>query len=102
MPQRYAYLRDPAAIYRQSFAMIEQEAGLARLSDDLRSLAMRLAHAAGDTTILADLGWSSRSVVAGRSATTMRGKYESQSIAFDAAPAAREFCDGQRTRTAAN
>jgi precorrin-8X/cobalt-precorrin-8 methylmutase len=68
MTRRYTYLRDPAAIYRQSFAMIEQEAGLARLSDDLRSLAMRLAHAAGDTTILADLGWSSRSVVAGRSA----------------------------------
>ncbi len=44
----YTYLRDPAAIYRRSFALIRAEAGLARFPPALRPLAMRLAHAAGD------------------------------------------------------
>jgi precorrin-8X/cobalt-precorrin-8 methylmutase len=56
--RRYDYLRDPAAIYRRSFALIEAEADLSRFPSDLRPLALRLAHAAGDTTILDDLAWS--------------------------------------------
>ena len=63
--KRYAYLRDPAAIYRRSFALIEAEADLSRFPPDLRPLAMRLAHAAGDTAILADLDWSADAVAAG-------------------------------------
>jgi precorrin-8X/cobalt-precorrin-8 methylmutase len=67
-PRRYTYLRDPAAIYRRSFALIEEEADLARFPSDLRPLALRLAHAAGDTTILDDLVWSASAVAAGKSA----------------------------------
>ncbi|HEU0216233.1 MAG TPA: precorrin-8X methylmutase [Stellaceae bacterium] len=64
----YTYLRDPAAIYRRSFALIEAEADLGGLPPDLRPLAARLAHAAGDTSILADLAWSSSAIAAGKAA----------------------------------
>jgi precorrin-8X/cobalt-precorrin-8 methylmutase len=64
----YSYLRDPAAIYRRSFALIRAEAGLARFPSALRPLAIRLAHAAGDVTILDDLAWSRGAVNAGRRA----------------------------------
>jgi precorrin-8X/cobalt-precorrin-8 methylmutase len=64
----YTYLRDPAAIYRRSFALIRTEAGLARFPPSLRPLAVRLAHAAGDVGILDDLAWSSGAVNAGRRA----------------------------------
>jgi precorrin-8X/cobalt-precorrin-8 methylmutase len=65
---RYFYLRDPAAIYERSFALIEQEADLSRFSAELRPVAMRLAHAAGDTAILDDLLWSENAVAAGHEA----------------------------------
>ena len=64
----YAYLRDPAAIYRRSFALVREEADLARFPASLRPLASRLAHAAGDVSILADLAWSGGAVAAGRRA----------------------------------
>ena len=54
----YAYLRDPAEISRRSFALIREEADLARFPQALRPLALRLAHAAGDCAILDDLAWS--------------------------------------------
>jgi precorrin-8X/cobalt-precorrin-8 methylmutase len=66
--RRYTYLRDPAEIYRCSFALIEAEADLGRFPSELRSLARRLAHAAGDTTILDDLVWSENAAAAGASA----------------------------------
>jgi precorrin-8X/cobalt-precorrin-8 methylmutase len=66
--RRYDYLRDPAAIYERSFALIEAEADLARFPAELRPVAMRLAHAAGDTAILADLLWSENAAAMGRSA----------------------------------
>src|SRR5580704_17922412 len=65
---RYTYLRDPAAIYQRSFALIREEADFARFPADLQPLAMRLAHAAGDTTILDDLVWSENAVAAGKRA----------------------------------
>ena len=65
---RYDYLRDPEAIYRRSFALIEAEADLVRFPPDLRPLALRLAHAAGDTAILGDLAWSPGAAAAGRRA----------------------------------
>jgi len=65
---RYDYLRDPAEIYRHSFALIEAEADLARFPEELRPLALRLAHAAGDIAIIADLAWSPGAVKAGRQA----------------------------------
>jgi precorrin-8X/cobalt-precorrin-8 methylmutase len=64
----YAYLRDPVAIYRRSFALIRAEAGLARFPAALRPVAVRLAHAAGDVAILDDLAWSRGAVNAGRRA----------------------------------
>ena len=66
----YTYLRDPEAIYRASFAAIRAEADLARFPTALRSLALRLAHAAGDIAILDDLVWSRGAVQAGRRALT--------------------------------
>lgn len=64
----YNYLRDPAAIYERSFALIEAEADLSRFPLDMRSVALRLAHAAGDISILADLVWSENAAAAGANA----------------------------------
>ena len=68
MTPRYSYLRDPGAIYRRSFALIRAEADLARFPAALRPIALRLAHAAGDAAILADLAWSPGAAAAGRRA----------------------------------
>jgi len=65
---RYTYLRDPAEIARRSFALIRVEADLGRFPRSLQPLALRLAHAAGDSTILNDLAWSRGAVAAGRRA----------------------------------
>jgi len=65
---RLDYLRDPAAIYRKSFATVRQTADLARFPAGLRPLAVRLAHAAGDVAILAELAWSKGAAAAGRRA----------------------------------
>ena len=62
------YLRDPAAIYRRSFALVRAEADLSQFPAPLRPLAVRLAHAAGDIGILDDLAWSRGAVQAGRRA----------------------------------
>ncbi|HXP06478.1 MAG TPA: precorrin-8X methylmutase [Stellaceae bacterium] len=66
--RRYAYLRDPAAIYERSFALIEQAADLTRFPPELRPLAVRLAHAAGDISILDDLLWSENAAPEGKRA----------------------------------
>jgi len=69
---RYTYLRDPAEISRRSSALILAEADLARFPRSLQPLALRLAHAAGDSTILDDLDWSRGAVAAGRRALAAR------------------------------
>ncbi|HZU89306.1 MAG TPA: precorrin-8X methylmutase [Stellaceae bacterium] len=61
-------MRDPAAITRRSFVLIRKEADLGRFPRSLRPLALRLAHAAGDAAILADLAWSQGAIAAGRKA----------------------------------
>ncbi len=63
-----AYLRDPVAIYRESFAAIRREADLSALPETLHGLAIRLVHAVGDVSILGDLHWSGDVVTAARSA----------------------------------
>jgi len=64
----YTYLRDPAVISRRSLALIREEADLTRFPRRLQPLALRLAHAAGDCTILRDLAWSKGALPAGRKA----------------------------------
>ena len=66
--RRYDYLRDPASIYARSFGLIEAEADLGRFPPELRPVALRLAHAAGDTAILADLVWSEGAAARGSAA----------------------------------
>jgi precorrin-8X/cobalt-precorrin-8 methylmutase len=63
-----SYLRDPAAIYRASFAAIAREAPLDRLPEDLRPVALRLVHACGMPDIVGDLAWTPDAVRAGRAA----------------------------------
>jgi precorrin-8X/cobalt-precorrin-8 methylmutase len=53
-----SYLRDPAEIYRRSFAAIRAEADLAALPPGLQHVAVRMIHACGMTDIVADLRWS--------------------------------------------
>jgi precorrin-8X/cobalt-precorrin-8 methylmutase len=51
------YVKDPAEIYRQSFATIESEARLDALPESLRAVARRMIHACGMTDLLDDLAW---------------------------------------------
>ena len=52
------YLRDPDAIYRESFAIIRREARLAHLPSDIAEIAVRLIHACGMTDIAAGLAFT--------------------------------------------
>lgn len=63
---RYDYLRDPDAIYRRSFALVRQAAGLSRLPRDLRAVALRLIHTCGDPSIVSDLIASPGAATRGR------------------------------------
>ena len=67
-PRRYDYLRDPKAIYRQSFDIVRRETDLSRVPDDLHPLALRIVHACGDPNIVASLAWSDGAAAAGRKA----------------------------------
>lgn len=51
------YVKDPAEIYRLSFATIEAEARLDALPDSLRAVARRMIHACGMTDLVDDLAW---------------------------------------------
>jgi len=52
------YLRDPKAIYNQSFATIRGEADLSILPEDIADIAVRLIHACGMTDIVEDIIYS--------------------------------------------
>jgi precorrin-8X/cobalt-precorrin-8 methylmutase len=62
------YLRDPATIYRESFATIRREARLAHLPGDIADVAVRLIHACGMTDIADDLACSDDAASAARAA----------------------------------
>lgn len=62
------YVRDPAEIYRRSFAEIAAVEGLAGLDDGMRAVATRVIHACGMTDIVDDLRSSTDAVAAGREA----------------------------------
>ncbi len=62
------YLRDPDAIYRHSFEIIEAEAGLGRLPGDIAPVARRMIHACGMTDLVDDLAFSDHAGALGRAA----------------------------------
>jgi precorrin-8X/cobalt-precorrin-8 methylmutase len=74
------YIRDPAEIYRQSFATIEAEADLARLPTALQRVARRMIHACGMTDLVDDIAWD------GDPVSTARDSLKSK---------APIFCDAQ-------
>ncbi|MEX6507419.1 precorrin-8X methylmutase [Jiella sp. M17.18] len=62
------YLRDPAAIYEESFRIIREEADLSGVPEEAHDLAIRMIHACGMTDIVGDLVVSEGAVEAGRAA----------------------------------
>ncbi len=68
----YRYLKDPAAIYRRSFALIRCEVDLTRIPRALHGLAVRLVHASGEPALLQDLRWSDDAAQRARNALASR------------------------------
>lgn len=70
MAVSYDYIRQPDEIYRRSFAIVRQEAGLDRLPPDadMEAVATRLIHACGMVDIVEDLAFSQGAVAAGKRA----------------------------------
>ena len=66
--RRYDYIRDPDAIYAESFAAIRREVDLSRIPEDLQPLALRIVHACGDPAVIKRLTWSPGAGRAGREA----------------------------------
>ena len=62
------YVKDPAEIYRQSFATIEAEARLDKLPSSLRTVARRMIHACGMTDLVDDLAWDGDPIAAAHAA----------------------------------
>jgi precorrin isomerase len=62
------YIRDGAAIYDKSFAMIRDEADLSRVPIDLEKLVVRLIHSCGITDIVKDIQSSPNAGTIGRNA----------------------------------
>jgi precorrin-8X/cobalt-precorrin-8 methylmutase len=54
----YAYEKDGAEIYRQSFATIRAEADLTGLSDDVARVVVRMIHACGQVDLVPDVAFS--------------------------------------------
>lgn len=64
----YQYIKDPAEIYRRSFAAIEAEVDLSRLPLTQRPIAQRLIHTGGMVDLIQEFGFSTQSAEAGRRA----------------------------------
>mgnify|MGYP000574700362 CR=1 FL=1 len=62
------YLKDPAAIYAQSFATVREEARLDRFDPGMAALATRVIHACGMIEVADRLAFSSGEFVAGQAA----------------------------------
>ena len=62
------YIKDPAEIYRQSFATVEHEAGLGDLPCDMRPVATRLIHSCGMIDVIDDLEFSESAIKNGKAA----------------------------------
>ena len=68
MSERHAYIRDGAAIYERSFAIIRAEADLKRFSPEEERLAVRIIHASGMVEVARDIVFSPGVVTAARAA----------------------------------
>nr|WP_315862625.1 precorrin-8X methylmutase [Geminocystis sp. NIES-3708] len=77
------YIRNGDEIYRQSFAIIRQEAKFNNLAPDLAHVAVRLIHSCGMTDIVQDLEASPDAIEKGRSALNNGAKIlcDSQMVA---------------------
>jgi precorrin-8X/cobalt-precorrin-8 methylmutase len=78
-----SYLRDPDAIYAQSFSTIRAEADLSGLSDDMHDVAIRMIHACGLVDIAPHIRASQDAV---------------EKIEFALVEKAPVFCDTEATR----
>ena len=65
---RLSYIRNPAAIYAESFRLIRQEADLSHVPEAGHDLAIRLIHACGMPDILSNLVLSEGAIESGRAA----------------------------------
>jgi precorrin-8X/cobalt-precorrin-8 methylmutase len=63
-----SYVKDGAAIYRESFRIIRAETDLQRFSPVLARTVVRMIHACGMTDLAADITWSDGAAEAGREA----------------------------------
>ena len=68
MAEPQPYLRDGAAIYERSFAIIRAEADLSRFSAEEAEIAVRMIHACGHVGVAKDIVLGPGLVAAGRSA----------------------------------
>jgi precorrin-8X/cobalt-precorrin-8 methylmutase len=68
MAERHAYLRDGAAIYERSFAIIRAEADLSRFSAEEAEVAVRMIHACGQVEAAKEIMFAPGVVAAGRAA----------------------------------
>ena len=68
MSERMAYLRDGAAIYERSFAIIRSEADLTPFSAEEAEIAVRMIHACGQVDLARYIVFSSNLVAAARGA----------------------------------
>jgi precorrin-8X/cobalt-precorrin-8 methylmutase len=68
LTSRYAYIRDGAAIYAQSFAAIRAEADLAGLAAVEARIAVRVIHASGMVEVARNLSFASDFATAARAA----------------------------------
>ena len=62
------YLRDPAEIYRRSFATVRAETDLSHLPPSLHEVAVRIVHACGMPDVVDGLDWRGDPVASGVSA----------------------------------
>jgi precorrin-8X/cobalt-precorrin-8 methylmutase len=68
LPEHANYLRDGAAIYARSFAIIRAEADLSRFSADEAKVAVRMIHACGQVELAAHIVFGGDLVAAARGA----------------------------------
>ena len=68
MSVRYDYIRDGAAIYDKSFAIIRAESDLKRFTAEEEKVAVRIIHSCGIVEAAADIFFSPGAAKAGRDA----------------------------------